>query len=618
MRTIVPFVLALSLYAQLPALNPLEQQNRLEHRVADGTATVPERITLAEVYRNGQNFDGLGREVYWLIENHPDAPQLRNPTLMLEQPVLSELAVHAADLWRQQAAKPGTPPKTIANAAWFFRLRDTSVADSMISAALANHPGEPDLTRMRGVLDAITLAGRPQIPVPPFDFDLALRRSPEAAKARDEVESSHDAPLLAGAVDTILQNQGAFDNAPALRDEDSLSAAERWAARAHEIDPPNAEWSRLLARVYDREAAQAADLKWKAALYRKADALDPNYFGLPALALAEFEAANDDAAAQDAHRLLDRKNPSPYFQHIAHTVLGRVALDQGDVETAKSELFASIPSGTPPGFNLEPNRTLAQDLIDHGERDIVIQFLEQSREFWKNDQGAINHYIKLIKAPGTHDILTRYSAGQELRGRPAPKLPIDDYSGKIVAVQFRNASCKTCADDFATVEKMGKVGVAEAAIEQAGHEALVRQYEIEQFPTWVLINREGRIADYLPGRLNEQDLERRIDQLNSPGIQQKLPAPAPLSETSAGKLAWSPVSGAESYVVQWDQRDEKGWRSDRDDHLVRVIPTSETTVALDPALGETASPAIRWRVFAVSRFGPGTASDWREMALAKP
>jgi hypothetical protein len=99
---------------------------------------------------------------------------------------------------------------------------------------------------------------------------------------------------------------------------------------------------------------------------------------------------------------------------------------------------------------------------------------------------------------------------------------------------------------------------------------------------------------------------------------QKLPAPAPIASGNAGTLEWSPVAGAESYVVQWDQRDEKGWISDRDEHLVRVIPAHGTSVKLDPSLGETAAGVIRWRVFAVSRSGPGATSDWREMKLERP
>ena len=69
------------------------------------------------------------------------------------------------------------------------------------------------------------------------------------------------------------------------------------------------------------------------------------------------------------------------------------------------------------------------------------------------------------------------------------------------------------------------------------------------------------------------------------------------------------VDSAESYLVEWDSRDEKGWTFDRD-HTVHVIPTRETSTTLDL----TGFTRLRWRVFAVPRFGhPGSASPWREV-----
>jgi hypothetical protein len=74
-------------------------------------------------------------------------------------------------------------------------------------------------------------------------------------------------------------------------------------------------------------------------------------------------------------------------------------------------------------------------------------------------------------------------------------------------------------------------------------------------------------------------------------------------------ITWEPVGEAESYVVEWDFNDGKGWNFDRDG-TVRVIPTRETSSTID-FKGFT---RIRWRVFAVPRFGqPGQTSPWREV-----
>jgi thiol-disulfide isomerase/thioredoxin len=619
MRTILAFVLTAAVFGQAPPSGDAATIERLEKKLADSTATTQDRVTLVNRYFTNGNIEGRRKQVLWLIENHPEIPEHRSPAMLLETPMpaIREAATQAAELWREQGSKPGASPKIVANAAWFLRMRDSQFAIEIIARAQRENPNDPDLARMRGVLDAITIGGLLDGNFRPVDpgTGAAIRHSPQATEARAEIETSREAPLLAGAADTILQQQNAFNDAPAMRDEDPLAAAQRWLLRAQEIDPKNAEVPRILSRVYDRQAGQTADPGWRVEVYRKADALDPNYGGLPALAMAEFEAGQDDAAARDAHRVMERKNPNAL--HIAHTILGRIALAHDDVATAKSELMASIPAAAP-SLNLEPNRTLAQDLLDKGERDAVLQFFERFRAIWQFDEGSIDHYIRVIKAPGHPDLLTRYQAGQGVRGSQ-PKIG-DQFSGKVVAIQFRNASCKTCDAELELMKRIAAPSNEDrvvTTIDAADNNPLVSQLDIATYPTVVFIGRDGAVQDYLAGNVQEQRLRTAFDRvLSGPGG--KLPAPNALSSESSTTLAWSPVSGAESYVVQLDQRDAQGWLSDRDEQLVRVIPAHATAVTLDPSLGETAAPVIRWRVFAVTRTGPGIISDWREIRLVKP
>jgi thiol-disulfide isomerase/thioredoxin len=631
MRTIVPFVLSplflsISLCAQPPRPDPAEQIARLEKRVADGHATVQERVNLINLYFQEKNVEGRRQHVLWLIENHPDTGQLVSPPASLDRyaPLPDPVGFARADkLWREQVAKPGVSPKATGNAIRFFRFEDRVEAIATMEAGERANPGDPDLANWRGTLDAMTIGGVIMTAPGVYGSDHAMQRSPEAVRARKEIDSSSNAKLIGGAAQELTDRYFVFADAPALNGEDALDLAEKWLLRARELDPENTGWKTYLSRVYEREAGQTADPKWKVQLFRKADAMDRTWNGLPQLALAEFEAGDDDAAARDAHRLLDRdNNPPPNFAQVGHTVLGRVALAKGNVAEAKAELLASVPAVIPPGMNMEPNRTLAQDLIDHGERDAVVQFLEQSREFWKNDQGAIDHYIKVAKAPGTHDLLSFYRAGTEVRGREV-KLPAGDHPGKVVAVQFRNKTCRACEEQFAEIERLAdEREVFAASIDVADQKALTAQLEIETYPTVVFIGRDGRVSDYLAGNVPENQLRTAVERLSSqnPGAtpSQKLPAPVPVASGNAGTLEWSAVAGAESYVVQWDQRDEKGWLSDRDDHLVRVIPAHENSVKLEASLGETAAGVIRWRVFAVNRSGPGAASAWREMKLERP
>jgi hypothetical protein len=640
MRTIVPFVLSrlvfsifpggVSLYAQPPRPTPTtaDQIERLEKKIADGSETPPDRITLLNLYKNTRDVEGRRRQLLWLTEHRPEMPEFRNarygnppfdmrPNNSLPDAVGFE---RAAQFWRAHVAEPGVSPKVIANAAYFFRFADRDYALSILKKAAADYPGDVDIAKVRGLLDVLSMGGFMDIRVDSLASDQHARMLPAAKSAREDVDSSQEATLLGTAADALSRNafmlNTAFGDFPALGSDEALDLAERWAARAIEIEPANKDLKATLARVYTNQGQQAADPRWKIQLLRKADALIDNWPGLPQLAIAEYNAQDDEAAAKTVQRMLDTKPPRANFTNVAHTLRGLMALDQKRVEDAKAELLESARLT----MATEPNPMLAQALLDAGERDTVLQYFEMCRSFWKPDRGAIDHFIKMVKAPGQHDIATPYSPGQGLRGRVAPKLPTIDFESKpAVAVLFSDAGCKNCAKDYETLKKItSAVGASSAVVDAAENPALTAQYEVDTFPTVVLISR-GRINEVAAGPLNEDFLRVRIERMTTDASRpQKLPAPAPMASEQPGTLAWSAVAGAESYVVQWDQRDETGWVSDRDDHLVRVIPAHGTSVKLDPSLGETAAAVIRWRVFAVSLSGPGATSEWREIKLDRP
>ncbi len=613
MRTILAFVLtAIVISAQQPPpprqLSPQETvlKGRLEKKVADGTATIQEHSQLIFLsWASGDTSTERAQES-WLIENHPEAIETRR------FPPQRGNAGEITASWRAVATRPGTSPPGLASAAWYFRLTDHKFAQSIVDRALADQPGQPDLMRMRGNLDML-LVGAITANNVPLPFPPPLQVAPEIKAAFDEVDASRDVPLLLGAIEVLSQQPFRFANLPLFASDDPPATAERWALRVQELDPKNSDLPPFLSRIYELEAGQTADPNWKVELYRKADAIDPKFPNIAGLAMAEFEAGDNEAAARDARRSLEGNNP--IRKHNAHTVLGRIALDKGNVAGAKEELLASLKVLSPGNF--QPQRVLAQDLLDKGEREAVIDFFEKMRPVWQSDQGAIDHYIRLAKSPGHPDITAFYLPGQQVRGRQ-PNLP-KEFAGKPAAIEFRRADCSICDAQFDSLQQISATssGLMVKAIDAADKSPLIPQLEIDTYPTIVLINRDGRVLDYLVGNTREEQLRNSIGRMmqGGPLAQQRLPAPKPVASDSPVKLAWSPVEGAESYVVQLDQRDAKGWISDRDDKLVRVIPSAETNVTLDPSNGETASPFIRWRVFAVSRLGPGSISDWREVHL---
>jgi hypothetical protein len=80
-------------------------------------------------------------------------------------------------------------------------------------------------------------------------------------------------------------------------------------------------------------------------------------------------------------------------------VLGRIALKEGRTEDAKQCLLAAGKSpGSPQMDSFGPNMSLAKDLLDKGERDVVLQYFELCRVFWKNDFGELNEWSSDVKA----------------------------------------------------------------------------------------------------------------------------------------------------------------------------------------------------------------------------
>ena len=70
--------------------------------------------------------------------------------------------------------------------------------------------------------------------------------------------------------------------------------------------------------------------------------------------------------------------------HVAHLVLGEIALNTGDVPSAKNHLLAAanIP-GSPQLDSFGPNMRLANLLLAKGERDVVIQYFDLCATFWE-------------------------------------------------------------------------------------------------------------------------------------------------------------------------------------------------------------------------------------------
>ena len=79
-----------------------------------------------------------------------------------------------------------------------------------------------------------------------------------------------------------------------------------------------------------------------------------------------------------------------------------MALRAGDIETAKVKLLeAAKTDGSPQLNSFGPNMSLAKELIELGERDVVLVYFELCRRFWTGDgHGAVLDEWSAIVAAG--------------------------------------------------------------------------------------------------------------------------------------------------------------------------------------------------------------------------
>jgi len=83
---------------------------------------------------------------------------------------------------------------------------------------------------------------------------------------------------------------------------------------------------------------------------------------------------------------------------VSNTVLGRIAMNEGDVEVAKNLLLEAGKGPTSPQIMSEgPDMTLAVALLHKGERSAVLQYLEFCEEKWKTGSVQLKKWNKQIR-----------------------------------------------------------------------------------------------------------------------------------------------------------------------------------------------------------------------------
>jgi len=125
------------------------------------------------------------------------------------------------------------------------------------------------------------------------------------------------------------------------------------------------------------------------------------------LAEVAFRAGEYKKATDYANKSLSKVKGHPLkgtyalVVHKGHIVLGRIALQKGDVKAAGMHLLAAGDvKGSATLSSFGPNMALAKELLEHGQRDVVIAYLERCKRFWDMGQKELTSWIKIIQKGG--------------------------------------------------------------------------------------------------------------------------------------------------------------------------------------------------------------------------
>ncbi len=144
---------------------------------------------------------------------------------------------------------------------------------------------------------------------------------------------------------------------------------------------------------------------------------------LAAAALTAGDRAKAVTFARELMALGEQLKKSPGFgpslytdaTHVGNLVLGHLALEEGDVATAKAHLLAA---GRVPGSSVlksfGPHFLLAKQLLERGERETVIEYFDLCAKFWEREDGRLEGWKDAVRRGAAPNF--GYSRYRELTG----------------------------------------------------------------------------------------------------------------------------------------------------------------------------------------------------------
>lgn len=202
-------------------------------------------------------------------------------------------------------------------------------------------------------------------------------------------------------VETHSDNPQVYASAAAFFLFSDRSKAEVYLKKAQSLEPKNPKWTSQLAQFYKLGLSQLNGQERKQTAAKALTEFEKSFALLPGLqrqylltnmAKTAFEAEQYEKAEKFSKQLLVSTKVNNDWNtgnaiHHGNQVLGRIALKNDDLESAKSYLLASGKTpGSPQLNSFGPNMTLAQELLEQGKKEAVLKYFDLCGNFWNNDK----------------------------------------------------------------------------------------------------------------------------------------------------------------------------------------------------------------------------------------
>jgi hypothetical protein len=348
--------------------------------------------------------------VLWMVAHRPEASVLGEPVVTVSRPGEDYDALKKA--WLVQADMPGVTPQVLAHAANFFRPLEPSRSIELLAKARSLEPKNWMWTSMLGEMYVFQITGVTGLNQNgfPVGVDPNKADSRQAKEIKAVLLASKDAELVA-AVAAALQARGAIAASMTGRQAETAALAEELLERGQSLEPRNPKWHGMEAQFYAHQAEQATGERRTTYVRKAMDeftaqaAIDPTAVSAfpPSYARIAVEAGELDKAQTSADRCLAQIAAIPFKDaaiHECNLILGRVALRRGELKRADEYLLAAAHvEGKGSLSSFGPNMMLARELLEKGQRGVVLEYFQLCGKFWSYDpRGQLARWTEQVKA----------------------------------------------------------------------------------------------------------------------------------------------------------------------------------------------------------------------------